>query len=39
MGDFNCVENDMDSSPLHKDDEKVTASLQEMIVKSKLVYV
>jgi len=30
MGDFNCVENDIDRSPPHKDNEKVVASLKKI---------
>jgi len=37
MGDFNCVENDIDRSPPHKDNEAVIASLKKMITHHKLV--
>ena len=30
MGDFNCIENDIDRSPPHKDNESVVASLRNI---------
>jgi len=37
MGDFNCVESDIDRSPPHKDSEKAVASLRKITVKNKLI--
>jgi len=37
MGDFNCVENDIDRSPPHKDNEKVVASLRKITTRNKLI--
>jgi len=39
MGDFNCVENDIDRSPPHKDNEKVLASLRKITTRNKLIHV
>jgi len=36
-GRLNCVENDIDRSPPHKDNEAVIASLKKMITHHKLV--
>jgi len=36
MGDFNCVENDIDRSPPHKDNEKVVA-LRKVTTRNKLI--
>ena len=37
MEDFNCVENDIDRSPWHKDNEKVVASLRKITTRNKLI--
>jgi len=37
MGGFNCVENDIDRSPSHKDNEKVVASLRKITTRNKLI--
>src|SRR5882672_8948777 len=37
MGDFNCVENDIDRSPPHRDNKVVVASLNKIIMHHKLV--
>jgi len=37
MGDFNCVENNIDRSPPHKDNEKVVASLRKITTRNKLI--
>src|SRR5882672_7459853 len=37
MGDFNCVENNIDRSPPHKDNEAAVASLKKMVTHHKLV--
>src|SRR5882672_8944876 len=37
MGDFNCVANDIDRSPPHRDNEAVIASLNKLITHHKLV--
>src|SRR5882724_7528871 len=37
VGDFNCVENDIDRSPPHKDNEKVVASLRKITTINKLI--
>ena len=37
MGDFNCVENNIDRSPPHKDNEKVVASLRKVTTRNKLI--
>jgi len=37
MGDFNCVESDIDRSPPHKDNEKAVASLRKITTRNKLI--
>jgi len=37
MGDFNCVESDIDRSPPHRDNERIVASLRKITTKNKLV--
>jgi len=37
MGDFNCVENNTDGSPPHKDNQRVVASLRKITIKNKLI--
>ena len=37
MGDFNCVESDIDRSPPHKDNEKIVASLRKVTTRNKLI--
>ena len=37
MGDFNCVESDIDRSSPHRDNEKVVASLRKVTTKNKLI--
>ena len=37
MGDFNCVENAIDRSPPHRDNEKVVASLSKITMQNKLI--
>src|SRR5882724_615608 len=35
MGDFNCVESDIDRSPTHKDNERVVTSLRKITTRNK----
>ena len=37
MEDFNCIENNIDRSPPHKDNQKVVASLRKIIMRNKLI--
>src|SRR5882724_8237556 len=37
MGDFNCVEGDIDRSPTHKDNKRVVTSLRQITTRNKLV--
>src|SRR5882724_5669525 len=37
MGYFNCVENDVDRSPPHKDNENVVASLRKITTRNKVI--
>ena len=37
MGDFNCVESDIDRSPPHKDNDKIVASLRKITTRNKLI--
>src|SRR5882724_11767578 len=37
MGDFNCVESDIDRSPTHKDNERVVTSLRKITTRNKLI--
>src|SRR5882724_4221779 len=39
MGDFKCVENDIDRTPPHKDNEKTVASLRKITTRNKLINV
>src|SRR5882724_8204520 len=37
MGDFNCVESDIDRNPTHKDNERVVTSLRKITTRNKLI--
>jgi len=37
MGDFNCVESDIDRSPTHRDNEKTMASLRKITTRNTLI--
>ena len=37
LGDFNCVTEDIDRSPVHRDNENVTKALNKLLLQNKLI--
>ena len=37
LGDFNCITEDIDRSPVHRDNENITEALNKLLLQNKLI--